>query len=318
MKKGLSTHVCDLLMDSWRPTSLKQYDTYIRKWRSYCGLHNLDFSSPNIEHVLEFMTECQESGLGYSAMNSLRSALSAILHNFDGHVFGSHPLVKRLMKGAFERKPALPRNQEIWDINLVLQYLKAMDNYDDISLKDLTLKTVMLLALSSDQRRQALQSLKKSGITFKGQACQINFQSKLKTTRPGKHQAPIILRPFEDPSICASTCLHLYITRTEPLRELGNPTYDQLLLSYHKPHKPVSLDTVSRYLKTVLHAAGVDVKYTPHSTRSASTSAALARGTSIDDIMKCAGWSQQSTFLKFYKREAAFAQVNTATASGLL
>jgi hypothetical protein len=39
-----------------------------------------------------------------------------------------------------------------------------------------------------------------------------------------------------------------------------------------------------------------------HSTRSASTSAALEAGLSVRDIMNVADWSNASTFNKFYKR----------------
>ena len=51
----------------------------------------------------------------------------------------------------------------------------------------------------------------------------------------------------------------------------------QLLLSYHKPHNPVSTATIGRWLKEVLKRVGVDIhdqKFSARSTRSASVSAA--------------------------------------------
>lgn len=42
--------------------------------------------------------------------------------------------------------------------------------------------------------------------------------------------------------------------------------------------------------------------YGAHSTRSASTSAALEAGLSVKDIMNVADWSNASTFNKFYKK----------------
>lgn len=312
-----------MLMDSWRPNSLKQYTTYLRKWNSYCGLHNIDATYPSIGHVLDFMADCYQSGLGYSAMNSVRSALSATLPNMDNYSVGAHPLVKRLMKGIFERQPVLPRYTEIWDIEQVLQFLRGMPDYEHIGLKELTLKTVMLLALATGQRRQSLQSLRVSSVHFTDSTCRVEFPIKLKTTKPGKHQAPIMLRAFADSTTCVVRSLRAYLTKTSPLRvddSAKQDKQDALFLSYHKPHQPVSLDTISRYLKTVLNAAGVDTKYTPHSTRSASTSAALAKGTAIDAIMQCAGWKQESTFVKFYRRDNGTeqAQPPRAAATGLL
>ena len=52
----------------------------------------------------------------------------------------------------------------------------------------------------------------------------------------------------------------------------------------------------------MLGLAGIDCAiYTAHSTRAVSTSTASAAGMSISDIMTAAGWSQESTFVKYYK-----------------
>ena len=37
---------------------------------------------------------------------------------------GTHPLVRRFMKGVFILRPALPRYNVTWDVNIVLNYLK--------------------------------------------------------------------------------------------------------------------------------------------------------------------------------------------------
>ena len=39
--------------------------------------------------------------------------------------FGCKELVKRLMKGVFEQKLALPRYKNTWDVNIVLKELKT-------------------------------------------------------------------------------------------------------------------------------------------------------------------------------------------------
>jgi hypothetical protein len=35
-------------------------------------------------------------------------------------------LIKRFMKGVFNQRPALPRYQHIWDVNIVLEYLASL------------------------------------------------------------------------------------------------------------------------------------------------------------------------------------------------
>ena len=57
-----------------------------------------------------------------------------------------------------------------------------------------------------------------------------------------------------------------------------------------------------RWLKTSLAQAGIDIHvYQAHSTRSASTSKA-AGSLPVDAVMKLAGWSQESTFRKYYNK----------------
>ena len=53
--------------------------------------------------ALDFMTELCEQGLGYSAMNTVRSALSQVVHIPSGVSFGELPIVKQFLKGVFQQ-----------------------------------------------------------------------------------------------------------------------------------------------------------------------------------------------------------------------
>ena len=96
--------------------------------------------------------------LPYSVVNTARSPLSAVLVLPNGTVVGQHPYVKRLVKGVFETKPALPRYTCIWHVKIVLKYLKNLGLNTELTLKLLTLKLVMLLGLLSGQPCQTLHS----------------------------------------------------------------------------------------------------------------------------------------------------------------
>ena len=125
------------------------------------------------------------------------------------------------------------------------------------------------------------------------------FTKLLKQTRPGFSNPAVTLTAFRDSRLCVVTTLKEYISRTEPLR--GSES--QLLVSYTKPHKAVSRDTIGRWVKTVLSSAGIDTKkFKPHSTRAAAVSAASNASVSLDEILKTAGWSSESTFGKFYNK----------------
>ena len=103
-------------MASWRSGTAKQYRTYLSRWESYCDERNIDKLQPGIENALDFLTELFHSGIGYSAINTARSALSTVIVMPDGSKFGEHPVVCRFLKGVFELRPSLPKYTEIWDV----------------------------------------------------------------------------------------------------------------------------------------------------------------------------------------------------------
>ena len=92
-------------------------------------------------------------------MNTARSALSSFLVTDSGMTVGNSLLVKRLMKGIFELKPPMPRYSVIWDVNIVLDYLKNFPLHEEMPLSNLTYKLVMLLALTTRQRAQTLHAI---------------------------------------------------------------------------------------------------------------------------------------------------------------
>jgi len=110
------------------------------------------------------------------------------------------------------------------------------------------------------------------------------------------------------PNICVVTTLKAYIARTSAFR------WDapQLFFSYFKPFKPVSRDTISRWVKTVLQKSGIDVNFfKPHSTTAAATSKASIV---LEHILSVAWWSSSATFAKFYKKHV----INTDSFSTVL
>lgn len=209
------------------------------------------------------------------------------------------------MKGAFEQKPSIPLKSRTstWDPQQVLNFLENWFPHDSITLKELSLKMTMFLALLSGQRSQTVHSLDIKHMKITENKCVFYIDNLLKHSRKGHHQEPIEFLKFTDnKKLCIIDIIEEYLRRTKDFRTQENGT--KLLLSYQAPHKPVSKDTVKRWIKVVMEMAGIDIDiFTPHSTRAASTSYASKEGVSIKTILSAAGWSQENTFAKFYKKE---------------
>lgn len=68
-----------------------------------------------------------------------RSALSSFIF-IDRQPVGVHPLVRKLLTGVFNKRPALPKHKEIWCIEPVLKTLQMLSPVKKFSFCALTLK----------------------------------------------------------------------------------------------------------------------------------------------------------------------------------
>jgi len=214
---------------------------------------------------------------------------------------GTHPLVIRFMKGVYNLRPPCSRYANIWDVNKVLDYLRKLSPVRHLSLKNLTLKLAMLLALVNAARVQTVHLLSTVGLKKLHSEFVVHFDSLLKQSRPGFDCSRVHLKAFPpDRRLCIYTVLKEYLKRTKELRQHNE---NKLLISYQKPHKAVSKDTVSRWIKTVMLKAGIDTNiYGAHSVRAATVSKAKSFNVPVSEIMKKAGWTNSRTFAQFYDK----------------
>lgn len=122
----------------------------------------------------------------------------------------------------------------------------------------------------------------------------------IKQSPPGYKVPSVLLQAYPaDQSLCVFTHLREYLQRTKLLR--GTET--KLFLSHAKPHHRASRDTISRWIRSVTAAAGVDVTtFKPHSTRAAAASKAKNASVPVKEILDTAGWSSERTFDRFYNK----------------
>ena len=104
-----SKQTVNIIMSSWKLGTKKQYRTFTKRWFQYCSEEQVNSVRPTLDNILEFLTSLFDKGLGYSSLNTIRGALSALGIKCDGHLVGSHPLVVRYMKGVYNLRPTLAR-----------------------------------------------------------------------------------------------------------------------------------------------------------------------------------------------------------------
>ena len=251
-----------------------------------------------MENVLNFLGEVFDTGVGYSALNTARSAIATFLW-IDGKPAREHPLACRFMKGVFNIRPALPRYEVTWDVSVVFKYLKKLHPPQSLSLKELSLKLVTLLALLAGQRHQTLKYLDVINMSFTRNGVKFRIAELLKHSRPGHHVPELVFPSYDqDERLCPVQYIIQYLKVIKDLRL----SEKALLVSFIKPHKAISTGTISRWIKKVLNNAGVDLSiFSPYSTRAAATSKAFGK-TQLSTILRTVGWSNEKTYARFYKK----------------
>nr|CAI5870507.1 unnamed protein product [Callosobruchus analis] len=293
LNKGTPEQAVDTTLQAISPGTMKQYGTTYRLWWHYCSEKNIEPFNASAGEVICFLQDLLDKrAYKYGTFNSHRSALALITPGD----LGQNNVLKRFLKGVSRLHPATPRYNVTWDPSNVLKYLKDLDTKD--SLKRLSEKLATLLALITGGRLQTLALIRISNIVRDNTGLQVSITDLTKTSLVSKAQ-PYIRIPFyhDDPNLCVATLTNTYISATKNIR--GEEDY--LFITFSKPHKQAKGQTIARWIKTTLQAAGVDTYlFKPQSTRHASTSAAFRRGIPLQTIFKTAGWTDSSsTFGKF-------------------
>ena len=149
-----------------------------------------------------------------------------------------------------------------------------------LEFKDIVKELVMLFFILGARRKQALFNINIDNIIFTDKP-----NKTLKRASPNRSLEPLTYRRYEaKEKLCITNCLQSYL---EKRNKLVNEEVRKLLITYGKPHKPVSRDSVGRWIKNELANAGIDATvFKPHSCRSASVSKASEQCSNISYIGK--------------------------------
>ena len=176
-------------------------------------------------------------------------------------------------------------------------------------MKQLTLKTVTLIALTSSNRAQTIHALDINHLKILGNGKGMEFLVPvlLKHSRKGNPAKKVLCVEWDAPELNVCKYVESYLWRTFKYRwkavRLGKEKPTQFFLS-HRNGKPVKRASISRWIREVLSLSGIDVNtFKAGSSRSASSSAEARCGASPQQIVKHGDWSNLGTYQRFYNRE---------------
>ena len=247
-----------------------------------------------------------DTGLSASTLSFIRSSISFFIK--ESHLEMIEDVnISRLLKAFGKARPTILRYVVTWDVNKVLSFLRSWFPHRNLMLKQLTLKTCMLIALSSSDRAQTLHCMRVDNAVCTARGVEFPIFSKLKTSRHLRRPRVVICPNWSDPALNVEKCVTDYMNRVLTLRwravRQHKPKPNQLFLS-HKTGQPVARNTISRWLTEVMALSGIDTSYFKgHSTRGASLSKAKRRSANPNQIILQGDWTRVTTFERHYDRE---------------
>jgi len=258
--ESIPADIADIIMQSWRQITQKQYDVYLRKWTKFCTTRQINPVQPTVNSVLQFLHKLYTDDFSYSSINTARSALANYVMDkplyLSKYTISTHPMISRFMKRIFNYRKSTPRYTETRDVDAVLRHLEQLPSVEQLTLKELSLKLVILLALTSGKRYQTLSLLNTEHMKKTENCFPFTLTGHVKQNRPDHTTSSFFVRKFSDKKLCLYTTLEAYLEVTKNLRK----NYTNLLISFAKPHKPVGTSTIGRRIKTVLAACGIDTQ----------------------------------------------------------
>ena len=311
---GLSDKVVKTLLSSRKEVTRSIYLKVWKKFNSWCSSKSFEIKSTI--SVLEFLHEGMEKGLAASTLKTQVAALSVYLERS----LSKETLISRFFRALARNRPIALKVFPCWDLSIVLQGLTGapFEPLQSASLKNLVLKTIFLVAITSARRISELQALAIKEPFLRVLPDRVVLQTDPaflpKVASTFHRSQEIILPTFSSVPANAGEeafhtldvrrCLLQFLSVTKEFRKSN-----ALFVVFSGPRKgeKASKSTLGRWLRQAISEAYQAKGEVPpsgiaaHSTRSTAVSWAERAGATPDQICKAATWSSFSTFIRHYR-----------------
>lgn len=279
--------------------------------------------------IINYLQSLLDKGLAFHTIKSRVSSIAANHYHFSmklglPETLIKVPLVKNFLKGVLLRNPPKRDLVPAWDLPLVLDVLSKppFEPMEDISMRLLTIKTALLVAVASAGRTCEIKALDRRNpfctISSRGVVLRFPPSFRPKVVNPENMVRSLDFSPLVpegDPpnetlnAVCVCRAIRIYLNRTQVFLQ-GNCT--QLFVTFQKGKegRPASKPTIAYWMKLGIQEAYSIMKLPlpqvkAHSTRKQSTTWAELKNISIQDICQQATWASANVFIKHYKLNIA-------------
>jgi hypothetical protein len=295
-------------LEAFAPSTMRQYLSAIRVLDR--KLLQLKISWPDfiaskalIMKVIGSMEASYKSG---SSITLLNSAITFIKGLTD-----EEQLAAWFRKASKIRKPKGFRYEDTFDVTPIIQHLN--NTYNDASPPELQEKTLRercttLLALALACRSSDLARIDMTKSNWTPDAFTVVMRQ-TKELRGSGHKltTPIVIHKYCNVAVCPVTHVGKYISlyrNSLPIDDTVWELFVTIPTEKDPNRRPLASKTISGDILRVMTAAKVDTtKFKTHAIRGASVSNAIARGITLEEVMRRSRISSTSTLFKYYLRD---------------
>ncbi len=151
---ALQSRVIDTLTEARAPSTRRLYALKWGVFVKWCHQAHIDPVTCTVSDVLSFLQYRLDSGSLPSTLKVYVAAIAAFHFPLGGQSIGRNAMVVSFLKGARRLHPPRPPSVLPWDLEVVLRALSQppFEPLTSVGLKELSLKTTLLLALASAKR----------------------------------------------------------------------------------------------------------------------------------------------------------------------
>ena len=290
------------------------------RWVTWASVNHVSSSAPRSIQFANFLAYLfSVLHLSPSSVRLHRSAIRTTIRQLGGPSLSSST-VRDVIRGVNASQASHPRRMPLWDLSLVLVFLRSdlFRPQNSPSLRLLTLKACFLVTLATAFRScevHGLSGLPADVSSESDGSMSVRFLPEFRAkTKSVASSSPVIIQPLasrlasddDDRFLCPVLALKRYLRRSRPLR---GPNLRRLFVSFNPGYQfDIRKSTVSRWLTTVIQeaykSASLDVTNPrAHEVRALSASLALERNVPIQVILDAASWKSVLTFTSFYLRD---------------
>ena len=209
----------------------------------YATSRNTDACTPDVNTVLSFMPGIYINGCLCSGLSAARSTLSSAVTIKGSTKLSEHSFISRCLKGIDNRDQPLPKYTSIRGISLVLDCYKSIKTNDKLQFKDLVKKTVTLFMILGARRKQPLFTITVDNIVTEENKIVFLPNKTLKHSNTDRPLEPLIYQGYSlNEKLFIANAVQCYLGMRENLVGINTKEF---IITYSKPHKPISSDTIS-------------------------------------------------------------------------